>query len=140
MNTLLAFMATHGVSRVVSIEVEPADYPDAKQMERFGPVQHAGNLFIAPACNRPSLRSRNLTPYVRQFAARKDTAIGYCSGTRYTELPYGLYPAGLLAGATHAIMVKGVGLTCTAPAGYHRHGFAPPAKGVPAHTYPYYAP
>ena len=140
MNTLLAFMATHGVSRVVSVESDPADYPDATQMMRFGPVEHAGNLLIAPACNRPSLLGRDLTSYVRQFAANKDATIGFCSGSNYTKLPYGLYPAGVLAGATPALMVKGVGLECIAPAGYERHGFAPPAKGVPAHTYPYYAP
>ena len=140
MNTLLAFMATHGVSRVVSVESDPADYPDATQMMRFGPVEHAGNLLIAPACNRPSLLGRDLTWYVRQFAANKDATMGFCSGSNYTKLPYGLYPAGVLAGATPALMVKGVGLECIAPAGYERHGFAPPAKGVPAHTYPYYAP
>ena len=140
MNTLLAFMATHGVSRVVSIETEPADYPDPIQMRRFGPVEHAGNIFIAPACGSPSLRSRNFARYARQFAARKNATVGFCLGKKYTELPYGLYPTGQLAGATPALMVKGVGLACTAPAGYRKQGFATPAMGVPAHTYPYYAP
>ena len=56
-NTLLAFMATHGVSRVV--KVEPADYPSASKRRRFGPVEDAGGVLIAPACNRPSLLSRS---------------------------------------------------------------------------------
>jgi hypothetical protein len=138
MNTLRAFVATHGVSRVVT--VEPADYPSASQMRRFGPVQHAGGLLVAPACNRPSLLSRDLTPYARQYAAHQHAALGLCAGTNYVQLPYGLYPVGVFAGATHALFVKGAGLECIAPAGYHRHGFATAAMGVPAHTYPYYAP
>jgi Predicted membrane protein (DUF2079) len=138
MNTLLAFMANHGVSRVVT--VEPADYPTASQMRRFGPVEDAGGLLIAPACDRPSLLSRNLTPYAQHYAAHWNTAIGFCAGANFVLLPYGLYPVGVFAGATHALVVQGKGLQCSAPAGYHRHGFATPAMGVPAHTYPYYAP
>ena len=122
MDTLLAFMATHGVSRVVT--VEPADYPSASQMRRFGPVEDAGGLLIAPACNRPSLLSRNLTPYARQYAARQNGNIGWCLGGRYIELRYGLYPVGVFTGATHALFVKDAGLACSAPAGYRRHGFA----------------
>ena len=138
MNTLLAFIATHGVSRVVT--VEPADYPSARQMRRFGPVEDADGVLIAPACNRPSLLSRNLTPYVREYAAHQNATIGFCLGTTYFELPYGLYPVGIFAGATHALLVKGSGLECTAPKGYRRRGFATSEMGVPAHTYPYYAP
>ena len=136
MDTLLAFTATHGVSRVLT--VEPAGYPTARQMQRFGPVEDAGGLLIAPACNRVSLLSRNLTPYVRRFAAHENATIGLCLGPNYVELPSGLYPIGIFAGATHALFVKGAGLECTAPAGYHRHGFA--TTEVPPHTYPYYAP
>jgi hypothetical protein len=138
MNTLLAFVATHGVSRVVT--VEPADYPSASQMRRFGPVQHAGDLLIAPACDRPPLLTHNLTPYARQYAAHQNAAVGLCAGTNFVLLPFGLYPVGVFAGASHALFVKGAGLECIAPAGYHRHGFATPAMGVPADTYPYYAP
>jgi hypothetical protein len=138
MDTLLAFMATHGVSRVVT--VEPADYPSASQLRRFGPVEDAGGVLIAPACNRPSLLSRNLTPYARQYAAHQNATIGFCLGGKYVELRYGLYPVGVFAGATRALFVKGAGVACSAPAGYHRHGFATPAMGVPAHTYPYYEP
>jgi hypothetical protein len=140
MNTLLAFMATHRVDRVVSVESQPEDYPDAAQMRSFGPVQHAGDVFIAPACNEPVLGARDLGSYARQFAAKKSTRVGFCSGRNYTELPYGLYPDGVLAGATPALMVKGAGLRCTVPAGYHRHGFATSGMGVPADTYPFYAP
>jgi hypothetical protein len=138
MNTLLAFMATHRVSRVVT--VQPADYPSPSQMRRFGPVEDAGGLLIAPACDRPSLLSRNLTPYAQQYAAHQNATIGFCLGATYVELPYGIYRVGVFAGATHALFVKGAGLACTAPAGYQRQGFATPAMGVPAHTYPYYAP
>jgi hypothetical protein len=138
MNTLLAFAASHGVSRVVT--VEPADYPSESQLRRFGPVEAADGLLIAPACDRPSLRSRNLNPYVEQWAAHQNAATGFCVGTNYVLLPYGLYPVGVFAGATHALFVKGAGLECLAPVGYHRHGFATPAMGVPGRTYPYYGP
>ena len=140
MDTLLAFVAAHRVSRVISMEVQPTTYPDATQMRRFGPVQHEGNLLISPACNSPSLLTRNLTPYVRQFAAEKNTIVRFCSGNKPIELPYGLDPTGNFAGATPALMVKGVGLQCTAPTGYRRQGFATAATGVPPNTYPYYAP
>ena len=64
------------------LTVEPADYPSADQMRRFGPVEDAGDLLIAPACNRPSLLSRDVTPYARQFAAHGNAARGFCVGTQ----------------------------------------------------------
>jgi hypothetical protein len=136
MELLLAFAATHGVDRVVS--VPSYGYPSASQMARFGPVEKIGGVLVSPACGRPSLRTHNLSSIVQDVKDHWDATIGYCSGTNYVELPNFLYPVGVLKGATHALMVKGTGLTCSAPAGYHRHGFA--TVGVPANTYPYYEP
>jgi hypothetical protein len=48
---------------------------------------------------------------------------------------------GHYSGATLAILVKGIGLTCAGPpAGYVRHGFAADATHVGTGSYPYYVP
>ena len=135
---LLAFAATHHVDRVLSLP--GGGYPTAAQMRVFGPVQLLGGILVAPACGRPSLRARDLRPYVEE-AKHLNANIGWCTGVNYTSVSEGLIPAGPLRAARHANFVAGKGLTCLPPPpGFRRHGFAPADLGVPAHTYPYYAP
>jgi hypothetical protein len=62
--------------------------------------------------------------------------IAYCVSGSFTFRPAGRY-----ADATPAFFVLGTGLTCDQPPeGYVQNGFATPDLGVPAHTYPLYAP
>ena len=118
---LLAFAAIHGVDRVIS--VPGGGYPSRAQMRRFGPTELVGGALVAPACGRPSLTERDLTPYVERYRAeqlRSRPNIGYCIGLNFNLLPQGLYPALLLEGAKRAVVVAGQGLTCSVPEGYKR--------------------
>jgi hypothetical protein len=139
MSRLLEFAAVQHVDRVVST----GGYPSPAQLRSFGPTQRLGGATIAPACGRPSLATRDLTPYLEKYRselAGHRANVGYCHNTYFYELPEGLVPAGALAGATRARFVSGQGLTCApVPKGYVRRGFASPDLGVPANTYPYYA-
>jgi hypothetical protein len=110
-------------------------------MRTFGPVQLLGGVLVAPRCGRPSLVTRDLTAFAESAAEqiRSDRTIGYCLGSNSYALPAGLYPAGLIEGATPAMFVAGKGLACSRPPGYRRHGFAPPDLGVPAKTYAFYS-
>jgi hypothetical protein len=139
---LLAFVATHRVDRVVSVIGD--DYPSRAQLERLGPVERVGGVYVAPACGAPSLTKRNLTSYVSEYAGLRVSTrpnIGYCIGLTFNELPQGLDPAGVLTGARRAIFVAGQGLSCAAPpAGYKHHGFATADMNVPANTYALYSP
>jgi hypothetical protein len=141
MSRLLEFAAVQHVDRVVSTG---GGYPSAAQLRSFGPTERLGGVTIAPACGRPSLATRDLTPYVRKYRAElagRRPVFGYCRGADYYALPEGLTPAGPIAGATPARFVSGQGLTCApVPEGYVRRGFASPGLGVPANRYPYYAP
>jgi hypothetical protein len=78
------------------------------------------------------------TVFVRQGSAplRRRENLAYCvSGT------FQIRPAGRYDDATPATFVQGSGLTCDQPpAGYVHKGFATPDLGVPAHSYPLYAP
>lgn len=140
MDTLLAFAGTHGVDRVLSVQAN--GYPNEREMRSFGRVQLLGGMLVAPACGQPSLTTRDLSSYVEQsaheFEAEKTTA--YCLGTDYYALPSGFRPTGILEGAKPALYVSGKGLGCVVPPGYTRQGFAADTLGVPANTYPYYAP
>ncbi|MBV8481032.1 MAG: hypothetical protein JOY72_12105 [Actinobacteria bacterium] len=137
MDSLLAFAANHDVGRVLA-EVSYG-YPSRTQMRRFGRVQEIGDLYVAPACGDPPLTTRDLRPYVQKLASGGN--IGYCEGSNFVELPAALYPTGPLANASPANVIAGQGLTCAGPpAGFKRRGFATPAMGFPAGTYPYYAP
>ena len=138
MTRLLAFAATHHVDRVLSLP--SGGYPSAAQMRSFGPVELIGGILVAPACGHPSLRTRNLTKYVEE-TKQLNANIGWCTGVNYTSVSEGLIPAGPLRAARHANFIAGKGLTCLPPpAGYKRRGFAAADLGVPANTYPYYAP
>jgi hypothetical protein len=141
MDNLLGFAGRKGVDRIVT--AASSEYPSARQMKRFGPVQRVGDVLVAPACGAPSLATRDLSPVVDEIAAqaRSGSTISYCHNTYYYQLPVDVYPAGVLAGATRAKFVDGVGLTCEPPPpGYQRQGYAPEELGVPANTYPYYTP
>jgi hypothetical protein len=140
MDNLLGFAGRQGVDRFVS--VASAGYPSEAQMRRFGRVQRIGGVFVAPACNEASLAKRDLTPFVEAAAeqSRSGSTISYCHNTSFYQLSTDVYPAGALTGATKAPYVAGKGLTCDVPAGYSRHGFAAEDLGVPANTYPFYAP
>lgn len=141
MDRLLAFAANHHVDRFLS--VPSGGYPNRAQMRRFGPTQLIGGMLVAPACGQPSLTTRDLTSYVERDSHVKIGSapnVGYCIGQNFNLLPQGLYPAGILRDAKPALVVAGVGLTCSVPAGYKRHGFATPDMGVPANTYPFYSP
>jgi hypothetical protein len=137
---LLAFAANHDVDRFVSVVGD--GYPTEAQLRQLGSVERIGGVLVAPACGKPSLRTRDLTPYVEAAAADQagtGPSIGWCKDTSYTELPEGLVPAGPLAGAHRANYVQGTGLTCDPPpAGYVRRGYA--TQNVPPNTYPLYAP
>jgi hypothetical protein len=141
MDRLLAFAATHHVDRVISVVGD--GYPTPAQMRSFGSTQLLGGVIVSPACGQPPLTQRDLASYVK---ADPDEVIGsapnvgVCQGLTYSELPEGLYPVGLLAGARRAIYVAGQGVTCASPPpGYTRHGFATPDMSVPADTYPLYS-
>jgi hypothetical protein len=139
MDTLLAFAAEHKVDRFLALA--SWGYPNRTQMEKLGPTERVGGVYVAPACGKPSLQTRDLTPYVKSWQDSQGKTIGWCAGANYVEVPRGLYAVGPLRGARRASYVEGQGLTCMAPpAGYRRQGFASPDLGVPADTYPYYAP
>jgi hypothetical protein len=140
MDQLLAFAAIHHVGRIISIP--KYGYPSRRQLRSFGPVQLTGGVLVSPACGQPPLTERDLSSYVTTY--RQQVAhpgdIGYCVGSNFDLVPVGMYPAGGLAGAKRAIVVAGTGLTCPpAPPGYKHHGYAT-EEGLPAHTYPRYAP
>ncbi len=140
MQRLLEFAAVQHVDRVVSVD----GYPSRAQLRAFGATERVGGAVVAPACGRRSLATRDLTVYVHRYRAELAGSrpnIGYCRATYFYELPEGLYPAGPLAGARRARFVAGQGLTCALPPkGFVHRGFAPADLGVPANTYPYYAP
>jgi hypothetical protein len=141
MDRLLAFVATHHVGRVVSAVTD--GYPNAAQMRSFGPTERIGGVIVSPACGQPPLTTRNLERYVKADPYEvigSAPNVGYCQGLTYSELPQGLYPVDLLAGARRAIFVAGQGVTCAPPPpGYKRHGFATSDMSVPANTYPLYS-
>ena len=140
MTALLGFALTHGVGRIVSVVGD--GYPSGQQMRRFGPVERIGGTYVSPACGQPPLTTRALTPAVQSLldAQQAGAEIGYCDAGNYYLLPAGTYPAGVIRGATTALLVAGSGLQCTHPRTYTRDGFAPSSLGVPAATYPYYVP
>jgi hypothetical protein len=141
MDRLLAFVATHHVGRVVSAVGD--GYPTAAQMRSFGSTQRIGGVIVSPACGQPPLTTRNLERYVKADPYEvigSAPNVGWCQGLTFTELPQGLNPVALLAGAKRAIFVVGQGVTCAPPPpGYTRHGFATPDLGVPANTYAFYS-
>lgn len=143
MDRMLAFAGAHAVDRVVSVDGN--SFPTARQMRTYGPTQSIGGVTVAPACGRPPLKSRDLTNVIDRwernplpFASRPQ--IGWCYGTNYVALATGLVPPND-PGNRPANFIEGTGLTCSPPpAGYVRKGFADRSLGVPAGTYPYYAP
>jgi hypothetical protein len=137
-DTIRAFAAANDVARFVWIP--DTGYPSTSQMRRIGPIQVVGGVHVSPACGYPPLSRPNLNRYLASYRANEGANIGYCVGASLTTLPYGLEPAGGLAGARRAIFVAGRGLTCPpAPPGFKRHGFASETLGVPARTYPFYS-
>jgi hypothetical protein len=138
-DTLVAFAALHHVDRVLSSLRD--GYPNGRQMEHFGPARLVGGMLVSPACGKPSLARRDLSRVVAAYRQRVGRSFGYCAGPNFILVPQEAYPTGALRNARLANYVSGSGLTCLAPpAGYKRRGFATPDMGVPAHTYPYYAP
>jgi hypothetical protein len=138
MDRLLAFAAEHGVDRVVT--VAGSDYPSAAQLRRFGPVEKIGGVLVAPACNQPSLRTRNLQPYVDLAARQEDSNLGYCWSGYFYTLPAYMYPAGVITGAKRAAYIDGYGLGCTIPPNFKAKGYAPQSLGVPGNHYIEYGP
>ena len=135
---LLAFAGTHGVARIVA---DPGEgWPTAAMLRAAGPVASTGGLLVAPACGAPPLAARKTAAAVATVTKEDENqeTMGWCLGTNYYALPRDLVPAGQLAGATHADLINGVGLGCSPPPGYTRHGFATADMGVPPNTYPYY--
>jgi hypothetical protein len=135
---MLAFVADHQVDRVVRAVGD--DYPTLAQMRRFGRVEEIGGVLVAPACGRPSLRTRNLQPYVDLDAHQERSSLGYCRDGYYYELPAYVYPAGGLEGAKPAAYIQGYGLGCTIPPSFKAKGYAPESLGVPGNHYIYYGP
>ncbi|MBV8395799.1 MAG: hypothetical protein JO064_06025 [Actinobacteria bacterium] len=137
-DSLLAFASLHHVARFVV--VPGSGYPTRRDLAQIGPTELRGGVLVSPACNAPPLTARNLTRYVQKQASSHGS-IGYCTGPNFNLLPAGTYPAGPIAGAVPAHYVVGQGVTCAPPpSGYKRRGLAPASLGVPANTYPYYAP
>ncbi|MER3405317.1 MAG: hypothetical protein C4289_09305 [Chloroflexota bacterium] len=85
------------------------------------------------------VRIRTSTPV--DVPPQRGHRAGYCLHGEFLDLAY-RQPEWdkRYAGAKPAIFVRGIGLTCTAPPGYTRQGFAPSTLGVPEGFYPYYAP
>jgi hypothetical protein len=143
MDRMLAFASAHHVARVVSVLGN--DFPSPAQMRRYGRTETLGGVTIAPACNRPPLTARSFSGLVAQWetpASWRETRpnIGWCYGSNYVLLRSGLVPP-VDPNNKPANFIRGTGITCSAPpAGYVRRGFADPSLGVPAKTYPYYAP
>jgi hypothetical protein len=136
--SLLAFAAGHRVDRFLAV---PGQYPSLAMLREIGPTELVGGLYVSPACGRPSLVHRDLSAYVAAAAHARNSNIGWCTGVNFNLLPGSVVPAGALSSAKIAHLVAGVGLTCLPPpAGYKFRGLAPPDLGVPANTYPYYAP
>jgi hypothetical protein len=140
MDSLLAFAAIHHVDRILSVVGD--GYPTAVQMRTFGPTERIGGMLVSPACGQPSLATRDLSAVVQTYLAQRQSQakIDYCLGTTIESLEQGLEPAGVFRGAKPALYVAGQGLTCVAPTGYIRHGFAPAALEVAPNIYPYYRP
>ncbi len=142
LDRVLGFAAYHHAVRILSVIAN--GYPSAAQMRTFGPTERVDGLLVWPACTRPPLAPGALARYAASYRHELATPrpnIGWCKGGTYGTLRTGLYPAGAFAGATKAIFVAGHGITCNPPPpGYRRHGFAAADLGVPADTYPYYAP
>jgi hypothetical protein len=140
MDRVLGFAAYHRAVRILT----RGDYPSAAQLRTLASVQRIGGMLVAPACNRPPFTARELAAAAARYRQELKTSppnIGWCTGGAFHPIRVGLYPAGALTGATKAIYVKGQGITCSQPpAGYTHRGFASPDLGVPANTYPYYAP
>jgi hypothetical protein len=140
MDRVLGFAAYHHAVRILAA----GDYPSAAQLRTLATVERVGGMLVAPACNKPPFTARELAAPAaryRQELATSRPNIGWCTGGAFHPIRVGLYPAGDLTGATKAIYVKGEGITCSQPpAGYKHRGFAKPDLGVPANTYPYYAP
>ena len=65
MDDLLAFAATHGVSRFVTLVGDR--YPSERQMRKLGAVEQTGGVLVSPACGQPPLTARTLTPPLRQL-------------------------------------------------------------------------
>jgi len=137
---LRAFAARHRVDRFVAVPGLP--FPTAGEMRTFGPVQRIGGVDVAPACATPPLTARALpTSARRMLALQKDgTSIRWCHDGYVYDLPAGLRPAALLAGASRAVFVSGRGLECSPPDGGLDRGYAPASLGVPPHTYRLYSP
>ena len=85
------------------------------------------------------VRIRTSTPV--DVPPQRGHRAGYCLHGEFLDLAY-RQPEWdkRYAGAKPAIFVRGIGLTCTAPPGYTRQGFAPSTLGAPEGFYPYYAP
>jgi hypothetical protein len=141
MQRLLAFAGKHRVARFLSVAAD--GYPTRAQMAALGPTGLVGGMLVAPACGRSPLTSRDLGGYVTRYGNQpgKRPKIAWCIAGRFFTHPEGSEPTGANAGATQAIFVEGVGLTCgSPPPGYTHHGYADPSLGVPAGIYPYYSP
>lgn len=138
---LLAFAGAHGVDRVISSAA--AGYPSRNQMAVFGGSQTVGDAIVAPACDQPSLKTRNVKRAVEMWETNPQpyatrASVGWCLGTNYLAIPIGLTP---LANEHPKIAnyIQGTGLTCaTPPPGYTQHGLAGVTLGVLGGTYPYW--
>jgi hypothetical protein len=143
MDRMLAFAGAHHVTRVVSVLGN--DFPTPRQMRRYGPTETVGGVTVAPACGSPPLTARNLAPLIAKWEdpaqwGEKSPNVGWCYGANYVLMKKGLVPPAL-PGNRPADYIKGRGITCdTPPPGYVHRGYADPSLGVPADTYPYYAP
>jgi hypothetical protein len=143
MERMLAFAGAHSVARVVA--VSGSDFPNRRQMRRYGPTQLSGGAIIAPACGQPPLTTRRLTRVIDRWETDPQSFdnrphIGWCYGPNYLALATGLVPPAD-PGNRHAYFIEGTGLTCEQPPpGFVRNGFAPSSLGVPAGVYPYFAP
>jgi hypothetical protein len=135
---LLAFAARHGVEHFVALA--GSDDPTEQQLRTLGPSEEVGGVLVTPACHAPPLTSRpvRLAEQVVNAEQESGATILYCLGGYSYELPAGLEPGVLLRGATRAFFVAGSGLSCSAPPGYRKRGYAPVAFHVPADTYAYY--
>ncbi|HEY3921369.1 MAG TPA: hypothetical protein VGL76_04575 [Gaiellaceae bacterium] len=138
---LLAFAGSHEIARI-AVDRGDSGWPTRGQLAKAGPIEQVSGLLVAPACDRPPLTSRDLSPQIQTIAKidSSQATTGWCLGTNYFAFARELYPAGILAGAKHADLIAGTGLGCAPPAGYTRQGMATAAMGVTPGTYPYYAP
>ena len=140
MPRLLAFAGKHQVGRFLSVPA--GGYPTRAQMAELGPTELVGGMLVSPACGREPLTSRDLSRYVARYGNLPATRpkVGWCINGTFFMYPERIEPTGAYAGATQAIFVDGVGLTCgQPPPGFSRHGYADPSRGVPAGVYPYFS-